>query len=514
MRIPTQPRLRQIGFAAALVLSALFALTAWAISSPPGASADEGFHMTSIWCPAAVPNSCDQQVYADGSWSILVPKPVVYAPTCLRGNVDASGACTQDMGSDLIRAMRPVRNDGLYPDGFYRTMGLFAGSDPTQSVFVMRIVNSALAVALFGVAAGLLSRPNRRVLIYGGLAVSIPQAIYLVASVNPSGWAITGVAVAFIGLHGWYTETSVAAPTPMQPQPAQRWRNLNGRQIGLAVLALVGAAMAASSRGDAGMFVVLTAGALVILHSDRIREWFWSALPAVLASAIGMLSFLTSGQGTAALDGMDGRPRADFHHLFANLFDFPAFLMNAQVGPLGWNDLTVPAITAIPPLVFATAVAFTGLRATAWRKTLALCGLVAASIVVPLTVFQRSGWFPGELAGRYWTPLLAVIVMTALWDPVHRSAPTLTTLQTVAVWASLSVGNAAMLYRQIRRYTTGLSYRGISLDEFVEWWPAPVTPNVTFILGSIGFSALVGLAFWLARRPDSRELDTHELAAA
>ena len=504
-----RPRLRQAGVVATLVLSALLTLTAWAISSPPGSSADEGFHMTSIWCPAAI-DACDRQVYEDHSWSILVPKDVVYASTCLRGNVYESGACVQEMSSDLIRAMRPVRNDGLYPDGFYRTMGLFTGDDTTRSVFAMRIVNSVAAISLFGAAAAMLSRPNRRVLIYGGLVVSIPQAIYLIASINPSGWSVTGVAVAFIGLHGWFTETFDASGS----QQVQRWRDLNGRQIGLAVLSLVGATMAASSRGDAGMFVVLAAGVLLVLHSEQVREWWWFALPALVASAIGMISFFTSGQGTAALGSMDERPPGDFHHLFANLFDFPGFLMNAQVGPLGWNDLSVPAISAIPPLVFATAVAFTGLRVITWRKTLALSGLIAASVAIPLIVFQRSGWHPGELAGRYWTPLLAVIVMTALWNPVRRSAPKLKVPQSVAVWLSLSIGNAAMLYRQIRRYTTGLGYRGISLNEFVEWWPARVSPNATFLLGSLGFSTLVGLAFWLAGRPDSPDLATDGTATA
>ena len=499
-RILVTPRLKRFGIAASMVIAAMLALTAWATSSPPGSSADEGFHLTSIWCPAANPSACDPQVDEYGTLSILAPRNVIYGANCLVNNLDASGACVEDVGSDLVRAQLPWRNDGHYPDGFYRFMGLFVGDNLTASVFTMRIVNSAIAVALFGVAISLLSRPNRRVVTYGALVVSVPMIIYLVASINPSGWAITGVVGTWIGLHGWFTE---APRNGLQPR-LQKWRILNGRQLGLASVSLVSAAIAASSRSDAGMFVVLVSMALTILHSDRIRALWWLALPAVLTSAIGIFGFLSASQGTAALGSMDGRTPGNLHLLFSNLFDFPIFLMNAQAGPLNWNDLVAPAVSSIPSVVFATSIGFLGLRAMNWRKAVALGGLVSAFVAIPLVVFQQSGWRPWELAGRYMTPLVAVLIMTALWDPVRRSAPRLGSTQAIVIWLALSVGNAAMLYRQIRRFTTGLGFQGLNLNSNVYWWASPVSPMATFILGSLGLSALVALAFWMVGR-DSRD---------
>ena len=104
-----------------------------------------------------------------------------------------SAAC-QDQTPDASIPTLSRANDGLYPGGYYQLMGLLVSGRITVSVLAMRMLSWVMCIGLLGAAAALAARPVRRALLIGVLATAVPMAIYLFASVNPSGLCIAAIA--------------------------------------------------------------------------------------------------------------------------------------------------------------------------------------------------------------------------------------------------------------------------------------------------------------------------------
>ncbi|WP_165350362.1 DUF2142 domain-containing protein [Xylanimonas protaetiae] len=489
IRSPRRPSSKTLVWALLLVVGALLVVIAWATASPPGSSPDEDFHLASIWCPTPLDGSCDTRI-AEGELQpgesrtqVLVPQVVLASAICTAFHPENSGACVDDLTNNLYWTGRV--DNGLYPGGFYDVMHWFVGPDVQASVTTMRIANGVLAIALFTATALLLPRPSRRLVTYGYLAVSVPMATYLIASINPSGWAFTGVAVAWAGMHGFVT------------QPHRR------RRYALAGLALVGALIGALARADAGAYLGVAAAGIVALHFRSVKEKLWIvALPAAV-TFIGLIGFLSASQ-TDALGGMAGTTGpGDGDLLFSNVLALPQLLIGAQAEALNWVDTPVPAIVWVPGVLLAGALALFGMRSVELPKGLALFGLVSVYVVLPVLLLQRSGmWVGVEVQARYIAPLVPVIMATALWNPSSRGTFRLTVPQTILAYLTLVVGNSVMLHVQIRRFVTGLDVHGLNLSRYVEWWASPISPMFTWLLGSLGF-AMLAAALFLVRRPDT-----------
>ncbi|GAB2465083.1 DUF2142 domain-containing protein [Xylanimonas ulmi] len=479
-------RLRTAAWSALLVVGALLAVVAWATASPPGSSPDEDFHLTSIWCPMPIDGSCETRVGEEGETQVAAPHVVVSAALCTAFQPDNSGACVDGLGNDKVWASR--LNDGLYPGGFYDVMHWFVGPDVPQSVTNMRIANGLVAIALFTAVAVLSPPASRRVLAYGFLTVSVPLGVYLIASINPSSWAVTGVAVAWAGMHGFMT------------QPDRR------RRYGLAAVALLAAVLTATARADAGAYLGVVAAGVVALHIRTVRARVRTGILPLLVTAIGVVGFLSASQ-TGALTGMYGtQGPGDGDLFFANLFALPSLLLGAQTESLNWLDTPVPPIAWVPLVLVAGALAFRGMRVVDVPKGVALLGMVGVYVALPLLVLQLSGTPVGlEVQARYVAPLVPAIMATTLWTPCRGGMPRLGTGQSALVYASLVGAHAVILHIQIRRFVTGLDVGGLNLNSAVEWWGSPVSPMATWFLGSLGFAVLALVLFRVQRADPSDE---------
>ena len=69
----------------------------------------------------------------------------------------------------------------------------------------------------------------------------------------------------------------------------------------------------------------------------------------------------------------------------------------------------------------------------------------------------------------------------------------------------LSAANCLALHIQMRRYISGQDVSHLILERNKEWWwNLPVTPNLVWIIGSVGFAAMSFLALRLCvRRADT-----------
>src|SRR4051794_13144876 len=72
-------------------LLALVALGAWALSSPVGASPDEDYHLTSIWCGQGI--EAGQCEAADAPSNRKIPASLLYGPKCFAFHPETSAQC-------------------------------------------------------------------------------------------------------------------------------------------------------------------------------------------------------------------------------------------------------------------------------------------------------------------------------------------------------------------------------------------------------------------------------------
>lgn len=459
---------------------AFVALLGWSFASPVGASPDDNFHMTSIWCaPGERPGICEE-TGNPGERAIL--SEVANSSVCFAFVPEHSGRCDSEL-SGLITTGHG-NFEGLYPPVYYGTMSIFSSADVQTSVLLMRVFNSLLAVSLVTSIYLLVDRRLRAPMLGGLLLTAVPAAIFLVASVNPSGWAIMSAGTLWVALVGWFR-----APTLT-------------RRIALGGLAAVSALMGAGSRGDSAVYVAFGALLAAILCFEKSRRYLLSVLLPIVIIAMGAAFYLGSNQVGSALEGEMAGVRPENVNVVSGLIRTVMNIPQLWVGnfgtqALGWGDTKMPAIVWFLALILYAGVAFWALgRRRGRRSTVGVVLAGIALVMVPSWVIVQNGVEVGVLVQpRYVLPLLVLFLGILLFDAPDlrdRMSPA----QKWAIVIGLSVANATALYTTLRRYLTGTDYAGFDLNNGIEWWwnSMPVPPAVFWILGSIAFAALLACA--------------------
>ncbi len=479
------PLLRGLPILIVAVAAAVAGL-AWAISSPIGSSPDEDYHLASIWCPPPVETSgCQVQPGVNGT-EIVIGYRVIAAPACYAFHADQSGACIWTIPADKIG--RDDRFDrGGYPAGFYRVMHLFAQGDPYSAVYRIRAANVAIAVVLGTLLVLAAARPTRRILAYAVASTFVPMGMFLVPSANPSSWAVVGVTVTGFALHSyWLAET-------------------RGRVIANAAIAAVGVALAASSRGDAALYAVLTAIALTVLHFRSVPRHPVRLVLPLLGAVVAFLSYWSAGQTTSALAGEGlgpvNSPLRGGDLLLSNILNSPVLLFgNEGLYNLGWLDTPLPSIVYVPMIVVCGFLIMAGLSRLSWMKTLVTVAGMLAVVAIPLYVLQVSELKVGSgVQSRYMLPLIPVVSLVLLTGRRPDQAVRLSRPVAWVAWALISLANSVALLTNIRRYTTGLD-GPILPSRTPEWWSTSLSsPTRTWVLGSLAFA----VAAWMVVRLSS-----------
>ncbi|MBC9936612.1 MULTISPECIES: DUF2142 domain-containing protein [unclassified Leucobacter] len=487
--------MKSLLIAAGAGLLIFLTLGAWSLASPVGSAPDDDFHLASIWCGSGAREGICELGTSESKR--LAPDKAITSP-CYAHDPDVTPSCQGehflDSGYDLVETTR-VNSGNQYPSGYYFWTSKLASENVATSTIAIRLANSALFAILMVATWYILPRRLRFSLAASVALTFVPVGVFMVASVNPSSWAIASAAFVLPALLGYFSTTG--------------WR-----QISLAGIAVFAAILSFSARGDSAAYTLVAALAATVLafRPDR-RFWKLSLLPvALIASAIA--AFLSTGQTGLALDGAMGEttdeaPKSKATLVILNLLSLPN-LWNGVFGQnwgLGWLNTTMPAVVPATIIFLFAGTIFVHMRTIDWRRIVALSGIGLAAIVIPTYILVQSETLVGShVQPRYILPLItmflcAVIAPTAATRTATNSVVALSRLQLWLIGFGLAGAHAISLFVNLRRYVTTGSY---NLDGDIDWWwNAGPSPFTVLAIGAVAFAALMALFSITSERSDS-----------
>ncbi|WP_166784040.1 DUF2142 domain-containing protein [Cryobacterium suzukii] len=457
---------------------AILALSAWALASPVGASPDDDYHLASAWCATNV--DTEQCGLVPEKSERSVPNSLLASP-CYAFKSTESASCQGAMFEDTNNFVTSDRGNfsGAYPPVYYSVMHLLAGSNIEVSAMLMRVLNILIFVGLTGVLYAILPVSRRPTLVWAWAISLVPLGMFLIASNNPSSWAIISAGTIWISLLG-FLETTGA------------------RKIGLGLVATIATIVGAGARADAAAYAVVAVVVVLLLTARWDRKWILSTLLPLGLAALAAAFYLSTSQSTLVSSGLHSASDAAAGPglkslLINNLLNVPSLWAGVfGTWGLGWLDTTLPAVVWVAGLGCFGALAFSGLISESVRKLLAVTVVLAAVWIIPTYILLKSETFVGsEVQPRYILPLIVMLGGIAILH-VGGTQLALSRGQIIALVSALSVSNALSLHFNMRRYLTGTDALGLNLDTNREWWwDIPILPMTVWIVGSVAFVALL-----------------------
>jgi len=495
----------------------------WAFASPPGSSADDGFHMTSIWCAWGGSETCVEDAW---SGTVSVPDRVA-KPSCFALGLTPNARCTLLLTGKLVPTTDVNRDNSYNPRIFYLTLRSFVGPDAARSVLVIRFFNVALAAGLLGFALAVSRPPIRRALALGWAVAIIPVGMFTIASTNPSSWAIIGVGVFWAFLYTFLTEHPWRSPRAL-------WALLG------AVLSTV---VALGGRSDPIYMILLSVIAVALMAAPRLRQRIRHAWPVLLAAAIGVVAIIVISWNSRAgsIVKMAGQMQfpggdyirdqpnavlkamAEFPSFFAAMFGgqapswsqrttgldggIPGYTWPGYTYGMGYTDLIMPSLVGIIAMACVGAVVLVGFTSYSWRKIFAV-GLLSIGLIAEILFLRSLFAFQPAIAAlqpRYFFPLVLIIIcFTAITYPASRRL--FNRGQTVLLIIALALVNGVALRATIARYVHGQAHSWTALgNEPGWWWPSGPSPDLLSLMGAVAGLMWFVSIFALANRSDLSE---------
>ena len=488
---PTKAEKPPIRWVATAVIAATLALSAWALSSPVGSSPDDDYHNVSIWCGQGLRDGlCEEGPSED---QVLVPQPVYSNAFCFAGQPDKSAECAQS--SELTPTVRVNNLQNLYPDGYYFAMSWLASENVNQSIISMRIANSIFAVLAFSIVIVALPRHLRRVPLVAVLVSSVPLGFFVLASVNPSAWAIISVIIFFSSALGLMSDTSTK------------------QRIVLAGMSILSVVVGFSSRPDAPAYLLL-AGVLALVLNLSLKGLGKRTKLVILVACIAVFMFFVLRYVYplfTTLRGIDfgvGQVDSTWQGVILNLVKLPDLFVGAfGLWGLGWIDTPTPSSVWAVTYGIYVAVVFSGMRFFDLRQSIASAISFFALVFVPIQFLWANNLPVGSIVQpRYLLPMLALLVAVSLFRKTGNLEETFSRGQVLVIGFGLFIANTISLHTNLRRYITGLDVNQVSLNFKMEWWwferPSSgsifwFSPNYLWAAGSVAFGVFLFSIFML-----------------
>ena len=497
-------------------VSAALVLMAWLLSSPPGSSPDDGYHLSSIWCARGfdVDRCIDGGAPGTaGSSGVVVVPAATQAVTCMATRSTESAACVYDALS--LSPDRLVTTSGANVRGerarlYYVTMSVFVSDDYPRSFFLIRLANVAITLLAVAATIAVAPPPVRGAFAVTWVVTAVPLGMFLITSLNSSAWGLVGLSIVW-GNALTLLRTDVPA-----------------RRIAASALLVLGGTMALGSRTEALGHLVFAALSLILLSLEG-RRWTrprWQRLSTrtrlqsvlgLAASAAAFAALLLAIRTVAPLDYLRSilsGPQAGYERLVLGgrsqplipLLTETPLLWTGAFGDrfgLGWLDTAMPMIVYVMVLTSFAALLGLGLNGARPARIAAFATMVIALFALPTYTLLSLGAPVGETyQPRHYLPSTMLLLGLALVG--SRGTPPLRLGRggVLGIAFPLSIAHSVALHTNIRRYTAGLDL-DVRLDlngEIGWWWAHGPSPMTTWIVGSVAFVALSVLALGLLGR--------------
>jgi len=450
------------------------ALAFVALLSQPGASQDEWFHASSIWCGHGEREVyCPEMVRINGS---IAEVETNFSVTGCNQQPDYPRVCvTSEQG------ITSTANAGIRPGLFYFLLSWFVVPSVDVSLLLARLLNAVFVSMFLGFLAWLLPSRYRVVLFLTCLVVLPVTGSFLLSSVNPESWNALGTGTGWLAVHAAFTSGSLP----------------ERQRIALAAVGVVAVAMAVGSSWDSIpmlLFISVLAGIQMvstIRASSRLRM-------------ILRCQFLI-GAGVLLAEASSGP---------SPLGTLTAFLRYLWDDPNNFNLLTASALQKLPSVFDALGTVPT-MNSLIIPELVYVSGVLIFGLVMFRSFDSQSMWQKIGLASIVVFSTLLLVRQNMLFD--YRPMPTIDALYTfpllifaVAWWllmgpsdlfkrvsSSLNLimglATATFLFTQfsvVERFTDRQSF-GIRLipDGPDNWWWLwmPISPTISVLLATYFF---------------------------
>lgn len=452
----------------------LFAsLSLVALMSPPGATHDEWYHATSIWCVQGV-----------------------RLPYCEEVGNDDEGQFTARTNLDPVNCQRPEQepllcppnqesetrfrvNSDQYPSGFYRAMSIALVPNIEVSFVLIRLLSTFIICCGVLGAVWMVPQKHRAVIFLTILTTFSGTGFYLFSSLNPSSWTSIGAGIGWIPVHAAITSNS----------------ELRLKRAGMASVGGTLILMGCVSRWD-GIPFALFAVVLAVFHAT------WTLAPTrrkgILMVTIGACCVCVVSVSVFAKLFMN----LDLRILFRYSSDQPnnfVFLTERLLEGLP-NALkalgTVPTMDRIllPSIVFVCSLALLAVVVSAslnredrLQSFVSLVIVAVIGLVIAAQVALVDDRDTGDMEPRYVYPLLIILVS---WWYLSASSESLMKIGKRSREASLVVCGVfgltsfSITERFVDRQSFGLRYLPEGPDQW--WWSwLPFGPNIVVALAPL-----------------------------
>jgi hypothetical protein len=469
-------------FHISLLGAALFvAFLSWAVSSPVASSPDDDFHLGSIWCADSFKNDkCTLSGIMELDGKTLVEIVPVGLP-CFAGNPAVTGACQKEFYK--LPAQLAFMNTGLYPNGFYEVMNFFVGKQSAESVIAMRVFNSLIFVFLFSLALAISTQKTKLTLALTFILTSVPLAMFLIPSTNPSGWLYTAITL------NWAFLIVILNPEVKGPKVA----------IGAFGFLITGF-MALESRHDGKYFLAVSIFVTYLLlnKSSRTNRTWLHILPISLIF-IGIWKYFHAPKfGGFGLPG--SAESLDQIHLLRisvmRAIEIPLGnlgfnLGGGSLGIMGALDTPVPNLVPIITIGLLAAWLFLLTDVKGLLETISTICIYSLLVVLPSYYLYLGSNTVGEnVQPRYVLGLLPLLIVTSLGfnRPMATTKYSLPTRFIVTAWV-LFIANGLSLLSNLERYVSGINSSTFPnlFSDIDWWWPISISPLLVWIFGSLAY---------------------------
>jgi len=449
-------------------------LSCWSFSAPLNNGFDPTFHLASIWCGwGESPGKCENYGARGYGYGGNIPDE-------LRG-LSTSELHDQEITSPSTRSL------------FYPIMRVFAGDNATQSVLLMRLIQSFIASMIFGSLIHFGSRKMKTAVLSAWTFTMIPIIISTLPQTTPRSWAYLS------GMSSW-AYLMLALDRHKQKQNSKMLWILYGFSLFLAV----------ASRWDATLFIAFTTAVVLSIHFIKnnlmkFRTIVWFLVSGMVLMGLLRIIFPRLATYTSFNFGStftSGKTIFQLIHIPENIAD--GLGLGVRLADLGPNLI---GIIGVVLFVFMLS------RSLDSANKFQIFSIVSIAIFMFMAMFQITLSWTEQIgpSGVYVVQLLTVILGLSV-ALANDAQMYLYRKSNQAIFISLlGASHALALFAHMEwavRPSSELNdtYFNLSLNGGW-WWNSPIGPNVVFLIGAIAFPAWL-IVSWNLVSKESVEINS------